>query len=209
MKQGWFLGVLLLMPLGGEGAVTMNCTNHLFLQGGFRIQDYKQCKQAIEGCPIQGVIPEQSCVKRILNARDECKQFAATADVLKMPASAISAKQFDAFTVIDEIFYADGQHQYYIITPQGCMVNTNIDPRSVDTEFANKYNNMELMTVNSNPPSYQANPDGSHEFIVQLRMTAGCLACQLIGDAAVKYVFPRQSTQYQVSLEKFVPATVG
>lgn len=184
------------------------CQQYSFLKNGFNINDYKICRALIRKCPLDGVLPEKSCVNHVILNNRLCGQFRALSKVLKMPVTVINAKKKNNFTIVNVTYIADGQHQYYLISPTGCMVDTKIDPRKLDNQLNEKYKKTDFMIVNWREPSYQMGTDDSKNFLVPLRITDTCLACKVIGFATIKFKFDKEGNFLGASLDKFKSSPV-
>jgi hypothetical protein len=197
-----FLAYCLWIPCLADTGGMASCRDYPFLKQGFNINHYQQCQKLIQKCPSNGIVADESCVKKISQANSVCKQFNQLAEVVEMPITSITAKKLTNFTVIDKSFSADGQDQYYLISPAGCMLDTQIDPRKLDLVLANQYKNVEFIFVNTKEPQYKVGADNSHNFLLSFEIAKNCLACERIGHFAINFNFDQAGNLHEVSLSK-------
>lgn len=179
----------LAFPAMLRAGIASQCKYPDFLSSGFNINNYNQCYKLISQCPSNGLLRDKTCVDKIVSTIPVCQQFGKLAQERKIPANQISAKQMGNFTIINVTFPADGQNSYYIISPNGCFINTNIDPRKLDKSLNENYQKTNFMIVNWGEPSYQRNTDGTQTIRVTLKITDTCIACPLIGYAVINFDF--------------------
>ncbi len=195
---------LILFSTTALASKPLQCKRYSFLTYGLNISDYAKCKMLVNQCPAQGIFPKESCVKRVIKKNPEvCAQIKKLAHTLKMPVTMITAKRAGKFSIIRATYIADGQNRYYIVSPAGCMIDTNIDPRKISPSLAKQYHKVSFLTVNWNEPKYQTHRDGSQSFEARLRVTKTCLACPIIGWAKIKFNFLKNGQLKNVTLESF------
>lgn len=202
-----FSALLLFIVSVSANALQPTCKKYSFLSGGFNIDNYKTCRALIQKCPTNGVLPETVCVNRVIVNNKVCNQFRSLAKALEMPVSVITVRKKSNYRIVNVTYIADGQHQYYLISPKGCMINTKIDPREIDKALAEKYKDTKFLVVNWRQPIYKKTADGV-TFLVPLRITDTCLACKVIGFATIKYKFDKKGNFLKASLDKFKSSPV-
>jgi hypothetical protein len=206
MLKQWLKAVPFLifsLPVLSAASSPVQCKNYGFLKQGFHLNDYTNCQSLIHQCPKQGLLPDQACVKQVIEKHQSCYQLKALSAAINGDPATISAEPMAKFTIIDQVFIADGQHSYYLISPQGCLVNTNIDPRVLSPSLKKQYKNTEFMHVNWDKPTSQNHPNGSQSFIATLKVTDTCLACKVIGWAKIRFDFAKNGILIKTSLESF------
>lgn len=209
MKIRWFAVLLMLFPLFAAAAdSTAICNKPSFLKPGFNLNDYNLCKQHISSeCPNKGMFPDETCVSKVLKENSVCKQLNMLAQTINMPPSAVNAKAVANFTLIDAAFTADGQHQYYIISRDGCLVNTLVDPRNLDKALAKRYQKNSFVIVTWKEPTYQRLANGEQIFTAIFKVTDGCIACSIVGWAKVEFHFSKNDALTKTVLVSFKPGT--
>ncbi|MFN7095565.1 MAG: hypothetical protein ACK4M7_09405 [Burkholderiales bacterium] len=201
----------LILVLGSiNGSVYAATSFTLLFPSGFKVNDYQQCNGLIQQCPKQGHFPARECVSKLLAEKSECKQLNQLAQVLNMPADAITVKPLLAkFMLVKSIFYADGQEHDYIMSPTGLLVDTQIDPRKLDLTLARKYKTAEFMMVNYGEPYALDIKHGQYSFIAPLKITKNCLACAPVGMAKIKFTFTPNGKAVSTYLAEFKESTAA
>ncbi len=169
-----------------------------FLQD-FNIHKYQQCKQLIQSCP-GGVFADVNCVKKILQTKEVCQQFAKLTEVVS--DQPITVKQIAKFYLITQNFLGDGQYSYYVLS-NGYLIETYIDPRDLDASLEKKYKKNSFFIVNWGEPRYQKNTDGSQNFLAKFRITDRCLACPSIAFAIIEFKFNKRGDYLGPKLKSF------
>lgn len=132
-----------------------------------------------------------------------CLQLKKLSAELKIFASLLTASQIGNLTLLEVRFPADGQKQYYLISRQGYLINTLIDPRSLNGALAKKYKKTDFLILNRDEPGWQIYPDGSQSFNFLLRIADTCLACRTIGWATLYFKFSKTGELNCISLLNF------
>jgi hypothetical protein len=195
--------IILLLPMLPAAANNIQCMHLPFLAQGFNFSNYKHCQTLIHQCPASGPLPDSSCAEKVSKKNRVCKQTRELSKKIGMPITVLEAKQLANFIIVTVYFLADGQEQSYIITPQSCLIDTNIDPRKFSKDFAKKYRNTSFFIVNWGKPHYQIHSNGTQSFRVLLRLTNTCLACSVIGFAEVRFNFAKDGKLIGIALESF------
>lgn len=193
--------ILLLFPIIIY-AKTSLCMDHRFLQKGFSLKHYTECKTLIGTCPNNGPLPGIHCVKIITAKNKVCSELNNLANQLQTDPSLLTAKQYNNLILIDQFFPGDGQHQYHIITPQSCLIDTHIDPRTLSVAVRKKTHGMNFLIVNWGAPTYKMNADGTQAFDIKLRISDNCLACELIGWAEITLNFDKLGNMSRIDFDK-------
>lgn len=183
---------------------SVSCTRHPFLKQGFNIAQYGQCRKLIQQCSLNGMVVDESCIKKKSRANSVCKQLNQLSELVQMPIISITAQKIADFIVIDKKFSADGQDQYYLISPSGCMLDTQIDPRKLDSALASRYKNVDFIFVNVEEPRYKSGANDSHNFLLSFEIAQNCLACERIGRFTINFNFDQAGKLRKVSLVKKV-----
>lgn len=179
------------------------CHSHPFLKKGFNMSNYNSCRIRIQQCPSQGPVPENSCVDQVVKQHSVCNQLKILGELLHADPSALTIEKQGSFALIDHFFTADGHHNYLIITPLGCIIDTNIDPINLNSSLKEQYKHLQLVFVNWSKPVFQSKIDKTQYFTVLIRVTKNCLACQIIGWAKVSFVFNHSGNLKNIVLESF------
>lgn len=203
MKTRILAIVVLFFPALAIAQHYATCNPVPLLQQGFNIDHYQKCTALIRQCPKTGPIVNQSCVNQVTANNAVCNQLKSLADHLKTSVDSLSAKKIANFTIITQLFVADGQEQYFILTPNACLIDTVIDPRKLDNNIAKQYKSNSFLIMNSGVPRYQVNRDGSKTFITLLKVTKGCRACPVIGWATIHSNFTADGSLKDTTLESF------
>lgn len=190
---------LLFFPILAMADINTGRNYYPFLAQGFNITNYQKCMRLTWQCPLQGNFPDESCIMQIMHANKVCEQLEKLSQMLPFTPT---AKQVKGFTVLDLFYIGDGQHAYYIIS-KGSLINTTIDPRTLNKVLAKKYKKVSFFIVNWAEPKYHVNPDGSQRFTVILRINKDCLACSVIGWATLAFNFTKEGHFLGAKLKDF------
>lgn len=199
-----FLNCLLIsLPIFATAGSNQTCKSYSFLKHGLNLNDVEHCQYHLKSCPKTGPVLDQACVKQIIKNDQACRQLNKLSDVLNADIATLTFEKFEQFILVDQVFPADGQHNYYIITPRGCLTNTKIDPRQLSSALKKQYKNTIFMIVNWGKPKFQVNPNGTVSFSVLLKVTKNCLACESIGWVKVRYDFAKNGKLIKTNLLSF------
>ena len=122
-----------------------------------------------------------------LSAHQQLDKFAK---LIKMPEHTLSMVETHGYKLVTLHYKADGKLQYYIAAPTGCVVNTAVDPRKVSSSLMKKYPHANWLISSRN--IHVNNKDNKTLFNVDYRITKGCVACQVQGNATVQFTFNSQ-----------------
>jgi len=203
-KYKCYIFALLVCPGFAFAMPSEQCKFHPFIKNGFNIQDYKRCATRIHQCPVKGILPDNACVQKVIAEHPYCAQLAKISHVIGSDPSVVSAKEVGSgFVIIDQAFLADGQNTYYLISPKGCLIKTNRDPRDFSTALKKQYPDTDFIIVNWGEPKLLHQADGDKQsFMTVLKITKGCLACELIGYAKIHFDFTTQGDLIKISVQK-------
>lgn len=200
LKQSFaFLTVLLSSNVLANDLT--GCVYPAGLAPGINMKAYQLCSKQLNTCQKEGAFLNKDCVKKVMTIQ-ACTQLQKIADHVQISPEMLSLKQYGSYKVVALNYPADGGQGYYIVSPQGCFVNTNIDPRSLDAKLKQKYSNTEFFTEASAPIYKQHG-----RFVSQIQVKKVCRACELIGTAQVLFDFSKSGKQMNASLLKFEPAS--
>lgn len=191
MKLSTFIG-LLLLPCSLFANGKNNCGPHNFLFTDFDLEAFSACQTRVKQCPTTGPVPSQDCEKQIYQTDIRCKQSSIIAKKFATPLPYIEALPHSAYVVFKKTFLADGQEQYYILTPAGCLIDTVIDPRKLDSIFSSEHKKETLIIMNDKAPEFQTLPDGTERFVVFLKINRNCKACDEIAKVSVNFDFNKK-----------------
>jgi hypothetical protein len=202
------LGLLavLLTPVTATAAQSkINPGKHYaFLKGGLKVDNLNRCQQlAKKNCQWM----DQSCMAKILS-HDFCQQ---TRLLLKQAVpwatlATLSASSQGNLAVVQSTTIADGVDIYSIVSPQGRLINTDIDPRKLSKQVQQKYAKKSFIVL-SGPPRYMSYPGGKQAIIVKQKINSPCLACALFAQASVKFEFSKQGKLIDTRLLEFTEHT--
>lgn len=170
----------------------LECKPYPFLKDGFNMQAYQHCKSQFKTCHSKAGVPNLKCVDEKIKQTPACQQLSALSSALDASPATISANSIDGgYTIINQNFIADGQNNYYIVSPQACMLNTIVDPRTLHPQLQTQFENFNFVITNTSMPIAVTPNATAKEFIVTLKVAKGCLACETLGYAIIKYTFDR------------------
>ncbi len=169
----------------------------------FNFNNYKKCESLIKQCPKDGPMVNQTCERNVISENRACSQIRTVADKLETNVSAVKAKKAGKLTIFTQYFIADGQEHYYIFTPTGCLIDTAIDPRKLDSTIDKQHHNEDFLIMNWSEPRIRTNHDGSQVVTVLSKVTKSCRACEVIGWPEVNFYFTPQGMLKEVKLESF------
>jgi hypothetical protein len=197
--------VLLITPALASASSPKQCVNYAFLKNGFNMQAYQVCDAQLKKCPNEhGMIPAEACVKKVIETTPDCQQLNKLSQkvhgTLGLLTAAAAGKKF---VIITQHYPADGQHSYYIISPLGYIVTTNIDPRSIDADLKKRYSTADFYTKTSGDIETGTASNGSMHFTVPLQVTKTCSACEVIGLAKVQFNFSSKGKPNKAKLVSF------
>lgn len=172
----------------------------------FNTTHYQQCISTWETCPKEGAFYSSACVTHLVKKLPVCAQVKTLAQRLDMPANSLSVKKVAMFNVVTEYYAADGQEEYYILTPQGQLIKTLLDPRLLHSYLMDKYPDQTFMVTSSGFPEYHTYSDKTQAFLVPIRITKECIACELIGTAQLQFNFSADGRFIDHRVLGFTPA---
>lgn len=184
-------------------SVSAQCKSYEFLRQGFNWDNYENCQKLIHQCPRKGLFPDISCVMQVAKESPVCSQFRILSEVLGGDPSVITAEAKGPFAVVDHAFAADGQHGYYILSPQGCILDTNVDPFNLNAALKEHYEHVQVVIVNWDKPQFESLSDGTQSFTVLLKVTKNCLACEVIGWAKIRFDFTKDGEFIKTNILSF------
>ncbi len=209
MKKAFISIALISFPFFAlaQGDIT-KCEPADYLTNGFNMGDYQKCEAALQQCPKNGPYPNISCTAKTVTAQTACAQLAAFANVADADVSQLKADSVGTnLTTISITYPADGKMRYYIISQNGCLINTDIDPRVLSSSLTQKYQNMSLLMMNDQPLAYAKETDGTQSLKAHLQITKDCAACETIGNAVIKFNFAADGVFKAVHLDSFNAVT--
>ena len=172
--------LLLATPFAIAANLNDICNSQTFLKSGLNVKQFQQCQEHIQNCPKMGPLPVLACVNKVVATLAVCKQTQLLAAKLQNSAAAFKAREYGKLILITETFVADGNKQYFIVTPQGCLINT---------VYSKKYAVAPNLINNVSPPSYQQFDRNRMGFNVPLVVTKGCLSCPVVANTVTKFQF--------------------
>lgn len=186
------LTLLPFFPVFSIASPAESCKKLDFLSSGFNLQNAQQCSTLIRRCPPTGPVLDQACVEQVIKENPSCQQLNALAHELNADVASLTVEQIGKIMLVDQLYVADGKHSYYLISSEGCLVKTIIDPRELSVPLKRKYKHKEFMISNTNKPVATLQANGSQSVSVILKITDTCLACDVIGYAKTKFEFSKK-----------------
>lgn len=101
-----------------------------FLANGFDLTAYRACQQQLNHCPAYQQANHVSCIQHALSDHAVCQQTKQLADFLTVSAAQLNVAAFGQFQQLIVCFPGDGQTRYYLIAPNGQLLNT-INPKQL------------------------------------------------------------------------------
>ncbi|MBY0377380.1 MAG: hypothetical protein K2Q33_02295, partial [Gammaproteobacteria bacterium] len=98
---------------------------------------------------------------------------------------------------------ADGQFQYYIISPKGQIIDTRMDPRQYSSILKMQYPNKDLIISNVDPIQFKGKVDKPMTFIATVKVSDGCVACAILGYATSRFIFKKNGELQTIRLISF------
>jgi len=190
MRQCLFAACLIL-PAISFADISNVCNKQDFLRSGLDIKQFQACQTKIQTCAKIGPMQALSCVNKVVDQTPSCQQTKQLAQTLHNSAAAFKAQSFGKLVLVTETFVADGKQQFFIVTPQGCMINT---------VYSKKYGVAPNLLSNHGTPTYQQYPNKTVGFNVPLVVTKGCMACPVVAKTVTKFQFD-QNGQLQGMVE--------
>jgi hypothetical protein len=184
------------------------CQYHASLRGGIHPNNIRQCQRLFtrlshkKRCQFNGVFLNQSC-KNALIKQPVCQQTNALLNAIPWASiKTLSAKSYGNLTLIRATAVADGVTSYAIINPQGCLVNANIDPRTLSHQV-DKIDPQQSFIVLPEKPRYTRYRNQQQVMSFRLKINAPCLACQTVGTATVRFYFAQNGALTGAALRHF------
>jgi hypothetical protein len=202
------LVAFVIAPALASAGPAKQCVNYAFLKNGFNMQAYAVCDAQLKKCPNEhGIIRAEACVKKVAEATPDCQQLIKLSQKVDGTLGLLKAEAAGKkFVIITQQYPADGQHSYYIISPLGYLVTTNIDPRSIDSDLKKRYSTADFYTKTYGDIETGTASNGAPDFTVPLQITKTCSACEVIGLAKIQFNF---SVKGKPKKSKLVSFDVG
>ena len=203
MKRIITLLTSLLILTACSGHPTIKCKGHSNLDTKtFNAQNFKQCPTLETNAQP---FPTASCVSTLINKEKVCGQYEQLVHDLNLAPNQIFSVQTNHAFLLTTIHYiADGQMSYDIISPNSCIIDTRIDPRTIDEKLSKQYANESFLILNTGKPTTSYDATQSMETVsIPLQIRKGCLACKIIGTANVKLWFDTSGKVGQAKVMQF------
>ncbi len=182
------------LPLLNTGAAPIN----------FTMKNYNQCLAQLRQCPKHGPSYSIRCMANLINNTPSCQALTEIAKQLNTTIDTLRVLPVHGFYLITQQFFADGQQQFFLLTPQEKLINTIIDPRSLDVPLKKKYAKSIWLITNTTTPHYQRLDPHQVAFAVNLKINKNCLACQPFGYVTVLFVFDNHGELLSKELTAFI-----
>ncbi len=173
------------------------------LSHGIDITAYKQCLAKFNQCPKNGPYLDVKCVKTVLAKDSTCHQLDQLAEQINASADFIQVQKQAGFSIIDVTYPADGGHQYSLLSPSGCLIDTVVDPRDLDSKLKQQYAKNDFYLEAINKPSFTQKPDGTQSFVIEIEAKNQCRACTVFGTAKIAFNFSKEGKWKTTELLSF------
>jgi hypothetical protein len=169
-----------------------------FLADGFNIQNYNECRTLIaKSCPAKSTTPD--CANA-LTKHPVCEQLGKLSQAISASIAQVSVKQQGNVMLVSQLFIADGQYEYYIITQDSQLIDTNIDPFKLDSGLQKRFKNTTILPVHSGEPKSRRLPNKQQVFNVPMKAHDTCLACKIILAYDLQFSFDKDGKFIDVKL---------
>lgn len=175
--------------------------------GGLNAQQISACEEKYEkACPIvgaktaaEGFIQQNPCIEKKLAADHSCAQASAIRKITAYAPTKI--KQYGVVSIFNITTLADGIDVYYIVDEPGRLIQLttqiNLDQNKNYLTLKKQYPNIELTTFlywtklfEDLFPKPDMLPNNGMQLIFRQELRSpGCVACAVVGVAAVVYLF--------------------
>jgi hypothetical protein len=209
MKK-YILFLTIIFPMHSLFAMHTNTSCSRSLSRPLNLDQFQQCQALIKKvCPPNPVIPNLKCTQPLLKQNRICHQGQSLANLLMGDISTLQVKQYNNFFIVNNYTIADGQNNYSIITPRGCILNTVIDVRHYDATLMKKYKTAKFLTLNDGEPKVFVNKKKQMISVtVPLKINDTCVACATMGYATVGFYFTNAGDLTQRKVLTFTPAVL-
>lgn len=198
MRRLTSLLMILSTAIAAAHAASDMCVYPKGVVNGFDFAAYERCTAAIQRCPAGHIFRDEKCAAKKLK-HTACKQLAGLAKHLDVDAQMISVEKTAKYATIKISFPADGGESFYILSPRGCLVDTNINPGKFDAAFKHQFASKDLYTEVVSAPVYSALPKAGKRFTVSIEGRDQCRACAVLVKTDVAFDFSKKD-----KLEKVV-----
>lgn len=104
-----------------------------FLKQGFNFSQYQTCQPQLAKCPSYQNTHHATCLASVIKQFPACQQTSQLAQFLGVFTSQITLSHFGNFKKVVVYFPGDGGSAYYLISPNGQLLNT-INPKQLKRE---------------------------------------------------------------------------
>ena len=206
LNKKWIFLLTCIPVISFASAATFDTSTLPTLSTSLNVAKASQCTRILKMCqdPKQGPLPNDVCVQKKVKINPSCDQLQLLASKLETsPAllSVMTASQ--GFAIVRKSYPADGQFQNYIISSTGQIVDTRMDPRLYSTILKIQYPNKDLIVSNVDPVQSKVSLDKHMIFTTTVKVSDGCLACNILGYATSRFVFKKDGSLQTIRLMSF------
>lgn len=205
MRLKYLLMISALMSFSAF-AINKNNGNCNFIHGlssALNMQNYQQCSDKINSCPkVNKLTFDKACVSKVIRTEKACQQLDKIAHYLAVSPDQIVAQKKGNMVLLDISFSADGGQQYYILSPNGCLIATNVDPRKLRKDLMKQYAQSDFYIDNHGEPRY-TNDNGIQRFTADIDAKKQCRACEVVATAEINFDFNKNGTWVKTSVSQF------
>jgi hypothetical protein len=174
------------------------------LKHGFDMAAYQRCVSKMTQCPTNGPFHDGACIQKNMDKEPSCHQLGLLSKLINASPELIYAQQQAGFTVFDVLFPADGGHLYSLLSPQGCLIDTLVDPRDLSSTVRDQYAKNNFFLEATDKPSYSRQADSSQRFTIDIQAKNQCRGCEVIGRAKIAFDFSKESKWKKTELLSFI-----
>lgn len=169
------------------------------LKNGISNTAYNSCKQALNQCPKNSGFYDNKCLNNILSKNPNCSQTKYLLNKFNINYDSLTIEAINNYSIIDHIFLADGQHEYYIISPTGYVVNTKINPLAYNKQLVKKYQTNFDVINNFNAPYLVKRTPITFATILTAK---DCVACKVILCSTAKFTFSKRGVPVNLTVSE-------
>src|SRR3989344_2517442 len=141
--------IFLLLPLCVIKAAASSTQPYLTrLSKAFDFKAYQQCQSLIHQCPKQGPFIDETCATKTAQSHVICQQSMQLSQAVGSSIAQLNITSAAQFQIVEVTFPADGQADYYLLTPQGNLINTIIDLSKIDLKLAEQAKTTHFLIMN-------------------------------------------------------------
>jgi len=178
-----------------------------FIRGltmGLNTKTYQECSDKLNACPKNNQLTfSNECVSKTIRQEKSCQQLDKLAKFIRVSPGQITATPKGNMSLIDVYFSADGGHLYYILSPKGCLISTNVDPRDISQSVKKQFAQADFYIDAHGEPTYSTQNNGVQRFTAAIDAKKQCRACPVVATAEINFDFAKNGTWLKTTLGQF------